>query len=337
MRFGLRSVSLCAALVLSACGGGGGSVPAAPVGATDGRQAVARSPEAIPTGVIYVAFAHHVNVYPKAATGFAAPIRSITGLTETRSIAVDRFGNLYVGEATSWTVRKFAPTAHGNAAPLKVFTASDPQPAGASTHSIVAIGLRYDGGIAVLAQRTSGGQSSLTVGVFDPGYGGFDIVKQLPEYGSSLAVDGSGNILFGHGSDQPGIAAFIERLSPHPYGYHDDGDLANFNGFDLSRGAGLFIAASGHDDVQVNFVRWTENDGPGLDSGNSVTQLTGERSIRNMSFDVAGRLFLLTVGPGAFPAKYVETFPPVIGVDQPAIRRFYLPVGSNPKQLAVTD
>jgi hypothetical protein len=297
MVFRLRALLLCIAISSSACGGGGGSalLPAAGGSAAD---APTRTVESSLTGVIFLAYPDHIAVYRKDATGSPAPVRTITGLSNVSGIALDRFGNLYVSDSASWTVREFDPRAHGNASPLHVFTARD-RDRSEARHGIVAIGLRWDGGIAALAERVTAASSAVSFGVFEPGDHAFGVVKQFAGMeGRGLTVDGSGNVLLAYGvpGDRLG-AVVLERFSPHPYGFHDDGAILKF---DLgSPYAWLAIAASPFNALQINDSRFSSSADP-------VPTYVGPRGdilrAPHLAFDMEGRLISVSIGPNNLPA-----------------------------------
>lgn len=334
----LRSFCLCAALALSACGGGGGSVPAVPGSPNVLPQSASRATESVSAGSIYVAFAHRVDVYPKEASGHPSPNRSITGLPTIGAIAVDRFGYLYVAEANAWTVREFASTAHGNAQPVRTFVAKDPAPGGSSAqHATYAIQVRYDGGVALLGQRFPhpAQPDTLTIGVFDARYGGFDVVQNRAGFGESLGVDGSGNVLFTYRPSKGSSQFFVERFSPHPYGFNDDGPIGAFDSAGGVQGAQL--AAAPNDTLELDILRCSENEGPALvcGLGPGVSE-----PILNMAFDAYLRLYVLSTGSNPSTQSKVETFPAAFQPGQGPTRSFNpaLAAGdSRPSQLAVTQ
>lgn len=321
MRNSLRALSVLALFALSACAGANGTVAVTPRTAGDAPSA-ARAVEAQSAGSIYLAFKNRVDVYAKSASGTPAPVRSITGLPSISAIALDRFGYLYVAEANSWTVRKFAPNASGHASPLRVFVAPDPQShSSADYHAIVAIGLRYDGGIAALAAQQLSGSSypSLRIGVFHPSDGEFDVAQvRSSTLGAGLAVDGSGDVLFGFSDStqsQPALVQ-IERFSPHPPGFNDDGPIAAFGPDATSHG--IALAASPSNMLQVNEFRCTS-------SGSSTTcvMLNAAPQVRQAAFDAEGRLFSASVGPSPGFELRVEVFAAVVHPGQNPERSFH--------------
>lgn len=294
MAFEFRWFLLGALVGLSGCAGGGGAVvpPGAPPLAP---SAELRTAESTSSGLLFAAFPDRVDVYRKDATGSPAPLRTITGMGSVRSVATDRFGNVYVGDGAAWTVREYGPLASGNAKPLHVYTASTPP----GPHEITALGVRWDGGIAVLASDTAAGTSAFAM--FEASDHSFEVKKQLAGEGLALAVDGSGDVLVGHTDlNFDSQEAAIERFSPHPYGFHDDGTLVTpvFSGF------GLAVAASPSNVLQVNSGRY---------DGSGDTALTPAGSLGfydkgdSLAFDARGRLYESNVVPANYP-RSIDVF-----------------------------
>ncbi len=336
MRNPLRALSVLALFALSACAGGNGPATVTPRTAGDAQPAAARAVEnQSAPGFIYLAFKNRVDVYAKSATGTPAPVRSITGLPNVSAISLDRSGNLYVAASSSWTVREFGPSAGGNASPLRVFSAPDPQShSSADSHSIVAIGLRYDFGIAALAAQklASSSYPSLRIGVFHPSDGEFDVAQVRPStVGSGLAVDGSGDVLFGFSdaTQSPPALVQIERFSPHPAGFNDDGPIAAF-GPDATTN-GIALAASPSNAFQVDQFRCS-----GGNSGTTCILLNAAPTVRQLAFDAEGRLFSVSVGSDV----RVEAFPATVHPGQSpdhSFRPVHPSSYGDPTGIAVTN
>lgn len=307
MRPSTRSAILCAAVVaLNACGGtsAGTSVPALSSGT--GAQTVSRSNESRTSGVIYVEFGDRIDVYPKTAQGTPAPVRSITGLPAFGPLALDRFGNLYVGDTVSWTVREYRTSATGTVQLLRTFSAPDRQHP-TDQHFTLGLAVRYDGGIAMLGGRSprTASPAVSVLGVFSARDGGFDILQERPESVGGLTVDGVGNVLFAYVTpahiDFPAPANIV-RFSPHPYGFHDDGVIGIVDG-NYQRFA-FAMAASPSDALQFNDLRCNASD------ERTVTcneQTSVQPHFQALKFDAEQNLYSLSVAPNLAQA-IVEVF-----------------------------
>ncbi|MEA2664203.1 MAG: hypothetical protein QOI11_1147 [Candidatus Eremiobacteraeota bacterium] len=342
MRF-TRSAWLCALIASSACAGAGGiaALPP-PAAAGDESQATARTDESLAAGVIYVAFPDRIDVYPKTATGSPLPVRSLTGLPSFGPLALDRFQNLYIGDGTSWTVREYGPDASGRARPIRVFTAPD-RAHPSQSHRIAGIALRYDGGVAVLAERGDSPPLATAIGVFSARDGGFDIAQERPGPipGATLTVDGAGNVLFAYktGPDRIDPAPMnIERFSPHPRGFNDDGVVATIPGYYAYRQNAM--AASAHDALQFNQLRCNGSDGRTVTCAEDIGVAPYAQALK---FDAEERLYSVSVGPHPSTQSIVEVYPAAPHEAQGRLRFFYphrtMSAGdfSGPFDLAVSN
>jgi hypothetical protein len=180
---------------------------------------------------IAVLYPDHLSLYDKSARGAGTPTATRTLPFTASSIALDRADDIYIADAKSWTVYKYSSP--GSASPTATYSAADAAPDAAQYNdSIAAIGVRHDGGIAALLVRSPkrGGAAQYSFGVITPGNNALGIVAKLPSSisGGNLMVDGSDDVLIETIIEYPfeGITAqpvAVERFSPRPTGFHDDG------------------------------------------------------------------------------------------------------------------
>ena len=165
-----------------------------------GTQTALRSDESRTSGVIYVEFGDRIDVYPKTAQGTRP--RSFdhrpSGVRPARTRPVRqslRGGHLLLDGSR---VSHERSRNHTNCCAR--FSAPDPQHP-TDQHVTLGLSVRYDGGIAMIGQRSSRTTSDSTtsvIGVFSAHDGGFDILQERPESVGGLTVDGVGNILFAY-------------------------------------------------------------------------------------------------------------------------------------------
>jgi hypothetical protein len=224
---------------LCSCGSGGGAMPTSPSnGTTIGAQTLSaavatsiRTTDSLKNRFIAVLYPDHFSVYDKSARGSGTPSTTHTLPFTASSIAVDYSNNIYIADSKSWTVYKYGSPK--SVTPAATYLVADPAADSAQyDHSIAAIGVRYDGGIAALLVRSpkAGGAAQYSFGVITPNNNALGIVAQLSSSvsGGNLMVDGSGDVLVETIINFPiqGITVqpvAVERFSPHPDGFHDDG------------------------------------------------------------------------------------------------------------------
>ncbi len=271
---------------------------------------------------MYIGFTQRVDVYRKDATGPAVPVRTITGLPVIASIALDRFGNLYVAEAGSWTVREFAPNASGNARPTHVFTAIPPfQPLPSELRFTYDIAVRYDGGIALLGARAGLTYEALVGGVINPHDDGYDILFERPgpNFAHGMALDGAGELIFGLADSSGGYPntkpMIFTRYSPHPTGFRADGQIGSI----ADIGNEFAIAASNGDALQMNAYRCNGSDAPTVTCSTRTSLVP---FLEHVAFDAEGRLFGVSRF-GSRPGYAVAVLPAAVHDGQLPLRTFY--------------
>jgi hypothetical protein len=238
----IRWGALLFAAFFCSCGGGGKggtgmaspTIPAQTL-STGGAPATS-STDALKSSFIAVVYADHFSVYDRSARGTATPTVTHPLTFTASSIAVDASNSIYIADSKSWTVYKYGSVK--SATPEATYSVTDPaSDASLYNDSVASIGVRYDGGIAALLMRTpkSGAAPQYSFGIITPSNDSLGIVAQLTSSasqgilsGGNVMVDGSGDVLietlinysFAGQTVQP-IA--VERFSPHPDGFHDDG------------------------------------------------------------------------------------------------------------------
>jgi hypothetical protein len=185
----------------------------------------------------------------------------------------------------------------------------------------------------VLADRSGAGTQGSAFGVFGPRDHVFEVIKPLPgDYGLGLGVDGSGDVLIGY--EDPAHfgtqEAFVERFSPHPYGFHDDGTVAG----PVYPGLGFGLAASPFNALQVNEFRYAGSGDPAL---TLVTTLDDVLRSPQVAFDLEGKLFEVSSGPNTDPS-IAFVFPKDVGNGEP-VRSFNVgrENGFHPIGIAVSN
>jgi hypothetical protein len=205
---------------------------------------------------IYLAYSDHVAVYANGATGNATPIRTFTTNGLTTLITADYSKNIYLVD-TKNVIHEYRPTASGSGGEIATYDINASVPASTSPYSILGIGVRWDGGIALALTRntSTGAFEESDFSIFDPSNKTLSTVEKLPgsvlEAGNALAVDGSGAVLIGYNSSSASNPFAVRRWYPQPSGFQDQGDVVAYNrvgqfhsfpGFAVSGADQLFAA-----------------------------------------------------------------------------------------------
>lgn len=134
-----------------------------------------------PTGKIYTTGAQSVVVFAAGANGNATPVAiitdSVTPFGQTRGIAVDPSGKIYVGDAVNNNVSVFPANANGNVAPIEAISGSNSLINGPN-----GISIDYSGNMAV---SSSGGNGIL---VFAKGSNG-NVAPKREIFGSNTGLN----------------------------------------------------------------------------------------------------------------------------------------------------
>ena len=323
--------------LLCSCGAGGaGPTVPAPQPAAQSATTQAATTETTATtvttastsgagGAIYLGYATHVDVYPKNASGAASPIRTLNVSAAAAILAEDSAHDLYVSDG-SWSIREYRAGAQGNAAPIATYTLADPLPnPSAYDHFLNGIGVRWDGGIAVLVSRMPANSTAYSsqdeayFGIVDPKSSQLQIVERIadgvsgpPGASNGISVDGSGNVIVTYGYLAPfgpstTLGSEVRRFSTHPDGFYDDGPLTTFGNLDGT------VAVSQTNQLYAAQTLYPVDLAP-LAAGTPLQVPCCPIAPADAAFDAKGRLFVLSTQIRDFPiderGTFVRIFPP---------------------------